>query len=102
MGDKTIIERIDPDLEELMERFFINTKLDLEKMQAALISEDFETLARLGHTAKGTGHGYGFTGMGEIGLALELAGKAEDIFQCREHVERMAYYIENVKVEFAE
>lgn len=100
MGEKPIIERIDSDLEELMERFFINTRTDLEKMQAALVAEDFETLARLGHTAKGTGHGYGFTGMGEIGLALELAGKAEDVEQCREHVERMTYYVENVKVEF--
>lgn len=102
VADDPIVERIDPDLEELMERFFINSKDDLVKMQEALAAKDFETLTRLGHTAKGTGYGYGFQGMGAIGANLEMAAKAADGAQSQTHVEHMAHYLENVKVEFGE
>ena len=100
MADIPITERIDPDLEELMERFFSNSRGDLRKMQVALDAGDFETLARLGHTAKGTGYGYGFRGMGDIGLKLEQAARERDMAQSREQVEHMAHYLANVKVDF--
>lgn len=102
MSDGLIIERIDADLEELMERFFDNSEKDLVKMRAALESDDMETLTRLGHTAKGTGYGYGFMGMGDIGLAMENAAKSGDRNEVEAMVERMAYYLENVQVEFGE
>lgn len=102
MADTPIIELIDPDLQELMERFFINSNEDLEEMKTSLASSDFETLARLGHTAKGTGFGYGFKGMGEIGADLEVAAKGGEKDECARQVERMAHYLANVKVEFGE
>lgn len=97
-----IIERIDPDLEVLMERFFVNSNEEVIAMRDALEARDFVTLTRLGHTAKGTGHGYGFTGMGEIGLALENAAKVNDEVESLAQVERMAHYLAHVKVEFGE
>lgn len=102
MADIPIIERIDPDLEELMDRFFVNSKNDVVKMQTAYEAEDFETLARLGHTAKGTGYGYGFRGMGDIGLKLEMAAKEGRLAECKEQIEKMTHYINNVRVEFGE
>lgn len=102
MNDDIIIERIDPDLEELMERFFTNSKSDLVKMETSLEAGDFETLARLGHTAKGTGYGYGFQGMGDIGLALEQAAKSADAGKSRELVAQMDHYLANVTVEFGD
>lgn len=100
MSDIPIIERIDPDLEELMERFFTNSQSDAERMREALEAKDFDTLARLGHTAKGTGYGYGFRGMGDIGLELETAAKEQDAQASREQIARMFHYLDNVKVEF--
>ena len=102
MADSPFIERIDPGLEELMERFFSSSKEDLEKMQSALDARDFKTLIRLGHTAKGTGYGYGFRGMGNIGMELEDAAKGQSEAEIRTQIERMAYYLDNVKVEFGE
>lgn len=83
-----------------MERFFTGSKDDADKMQAALEGKDFDVLKRLGHTAKGTGHGYGFSGMGQIGLALEGAAKAEDCEECQAQIDRMRHYLDTVKVEF--
>ncbi|QJB58072.1 Hpt domain-containing protein [Pseudodesulfovibrio sp. zrk46] len=102
MTGSPFVEHIDPDLEELMEKFFDNSKKDVIKMQAALEAGDFETLARLGHTAKGTGYGYGFRGMGDIGLELEMAAKSEDRVQAKQVTEKMSYYLDNVRVEFGE
>lgn len=100
MDNTPIVELIDPDLEELMERFFKNSNADVFKMQAALDAKDYETLRRLGHTAKGTGYGYGFKGMGDIGQQLELAAKDDDYLKSQKCIDKMAYYLANVKVEF--
>jgi len=102
MADGPIVERINPELEELMERFFEHSQKDVLTMQAALDAEDFKTLIRLGHTAKGTGYGYGFRGMGDIGVQLELAAKAEDCTRSQTCIDQMAYYLANVTVEFGE
>ncbi len=100
MDETPIIELIDPELEELMERFFNSSKADLADMQSALDLGDYDTLTRLGHTAKGTGYGYGFRGMGQIGQELEQAAKAGDKTGSQALVNRMGYYLANVKVEF--
>jgi len=102
MTEPPIIERIDADLEELMERFFASSHREVETMRAALAAGDFATLARLGHTAKGTGYGYGFRGMGDIGLALEKAVLAGDHAGAAVQVERMARYLATVRVEFVD
>ncbi|WP_285905400.1 Hpt domain-containing protein [Pseudodesulfovibrio pelocollis] len=100
MIETPIIERIDADLEELMERFFAGSHREVEAMRAALAEGDFTALARLGHTAKGTGYGYGFRGMGHIGLALESAALAKDHAESISQVERMARYLATVRVEY--
>ena len=102
MADGPIIERIDPELEELVDYFFKNSNEDLKKMQAALESRDYETLIRLGHTAKGTGYGYGFRGMGDIGMELEEAAKARNETEVRLQVEKMSHYFDNVQVDYGE
>lgn len=102
MADKPVVERIDPDLEVLMDRFFVNSKDDVQAMLSALETGDFATLTRLGHTAKGTGYGYGFRGMGDLGLAIENAAKGSDAELCRAEISRLAEYLNTVQVEYGE
>lgn len=97
-----IVEHIDSGLEELLDRFFELSRVDLDQMQAAVDNGDFETLVRLGHTAKGTGHGYGFHGMGDIGGAIEQAALGRDLEAVNSHVDRMRHYLENVQIKFIE
>ncbi|QGY40868.1 Hpt domain-containing protein [Pseudodesulfovibrio cashew] len=99
-GRNPIVEMIDPALEQLMERFFDSSHKDVDQMRMFLEAEDYSGLARLGHTAKGTGYGYGFRGMGDIGCHLETAARNEDRQGCAEHISRMKHYLDNVKVEF--
>ena len=100
MDGGPIIERIASDLEVLMERFLDNSNRDLDAMWSALDSGDLATLVRLGHTAKGTGYGYGMRGMGDIGLAIETAAKEGAADRCRDEIDRMAHYLANVTIEY--
>lgn len=100
MPDFPIVEHIDPDLKGLLERFFELSQGDLQQMRDAVEERDFDTLVRLGHTARGTGHGYGFTGMGQIGTAIEEAALGRDMESASAQVELMRRYLETVRVEF--
>jgi HPt (histidine-containing phosphotransfer) domain-containing protein len=91
-------ERIDAELEELIPLFLENTRKELDAMKASLDSEDFETLRRLGHSTKGAAFGYGFEGMGNIGLQIEDAAKAGSTSQAKVLVEELANYIDSVEI----
>jgi hypothetical protein len=47
---------------------------------------------------KGSGGGYGFDGITEIGLRLENAGKSSDIAAARAGVDDLEDYLRNVEV----
>lgn len=102
MSDFPLIEYINPDLEGLLERFFEVSRSDLSRMQAALDEEDFDTLSRLGHTTKGTGYGYGFTGMGDIGRTIEEAANERDGVTLQQQLSILKEYFDTVKIEFSE
>ena len=101
MPDFPLVEYIDPDLEVLIDRFFELSRVDLEMMRDAIGEGNFDTLVRLGHTVKGTGQGYGFTGMGEIGSAIEKAALGRDLNAAISSVDRMDHYLDNVEVKFS-
>jgi HPt (histidine-containing phosphotransfer) domain-containing protein len=94
------VERIPLDLEELLDRFFAVSRQDLERMRNALHLQDFKTLVRLGHTARGTGSGYGFKGMGMIGHEIEVAAQKRDSEALEKHMDTLAHYLDTVQVEF--
>ncbi|NDV19018.1 Hpt domain-containing protein [Pseudodesulfovibrio sp. JC047] len=102
MPDSPVVERIAPEFEALLPRFFEISKGDAEEMRTALNNGDFETLNRLGHTTRGTGCGYGFKGMGEIARSIELAAKARDFDKGQEQIGRLFRYLESVQIEFGE
>jgi|GEM_PF-887626 len=93
------VERIPSDLEALLDRFFDVSRQDLEQMRNALRARDFETLVRLGHTARGTGSGYGFKGMGRIGHEIEQAALKRDSDALKTHVDTLGHYLDTVQVE---
>lgn len=71
--------------------FLTNRRADLEKLSAALASQDFAAIQKIGHNCKGIGKGYGFPEISEIGATLEKAAIAMDarrVFQCIGDFER--------------
>lgn len=93
---------VDADLEPIMDRYFAIQQKELSLMDEAIVDGDAKTLSRLGHKLKGTGTSYGFPRLTELGLAIENAGKDEDLPKAQELISQARNYIENVEVVYQE
>ena len=58
--------------------FLANRRLDLKRMRVALAAKDFIVIQKIAHNCKGTGRGYGFPEISEMGAVIEKAAKALD------------------------
>ena len=102
MGSEKIIVNVDPDLEDLIPGFLGNRNSDLQKLRAALDGGETGTVQSIGHSLKGVGGGYGFSGLSEIGAALESAAKGNDSDAIRKQIDALADYLARVEVVFGQ
>ncbi|MCE5281438.1 MAG: Hpt domain-containing protein [Deltaproteobacteria bacterium] len=96
-GEKIVV-KIDPDLAELIPGYLENRTQDILQILEALERADFETIRTLGHGMKGSGGGYGFAPITEIGKVIETAAKEGKAGEIREGVESLRSYLEKVEV----
>ncbi len=74
-------------------------RADVAKLRAALDGGDYETIRTLGHQMAGTGGGYGFDAITEIGSALEESALAGDAARLRASIDDLDRYLNSVQVE---
>jgi signal transduction histidine kinase/ActR/RegA family two-component response regulator len=72
---------------------------DVRKLRAALEHGDLAAIRTLGHQMAGTGGGYGFEPITEIGNALEDAALASDTARMRASIEDLEHYLSAVRME---
>lgn len=95
-----IIVHVDPDLEPIIPRFLEIQQEHLETIGSGMVNADYPELERLGHTLKGSGAGYGFSRISELGRSIELAAKAKDMGQIRELTAQLEDYLQKVVIIF--
>ncbi len=100
-GEKIVVH-VDIDLEELIPGFLENRQTDIKSIQDAIESGDFETVKILGHSMKGSGGGYGFDGITDIGAVIEQAGKDNDAETAKKGINDLASYLDNVEIVYDE
>jgi HPt (histidine-containing phosphotransfer) domain-containing protein len=93
-----ILIHADPDLADLIPGFLDKRRTETAVMLTALDRSDFETVRILGHSMKGSGGGYGFEGISQIGAALEQAAKGNNAEEIRQHVRDLSGYLDRVEV----
>lgn len=96
-GEKIVVY-VDEDIEDLVPGFLQNRHSDVDAMGSALNDGDFDTVRVLGHSMKGSGGGYGFDGITDIGMSLEEAAKEENTDAIRKWITELSYYLERVEV----
>lgn len=96
-SDKIIVH-VDSDLEELIPGYLDNRRRDVQSMLEALARGDYETIRVLGHSMKGSGGGYGFDPITEIGSCLERAAKARDREGLQKWVGELLSYLDGIEV----
>ncbi|MBU2521344.1 MAG: Hpt domain-containing protein [Desulfobacteraceae bacterium] len=99
-NEAKIIVRVDAEIEDLVPGFLQNRQNDIKKILEALDVGDYETIRVLGHSMKGSGGGYGFDAITDIGLSLEQAAKAKNSEEVRKWAEELSNYLENVEVAY--
>jgi CheY-like chemotaxis protein/HPt (histidine-containing phosphotransfer) domain-containing protein len=93
-----ILIRVDPELEAAIPGFLESRRQDLTSLREALERGDFETIRRLGHRMRGSGAGYGFEAITQIGEVLEQAGRhrtPDAVLRC---LAELADYLERVEI----
>ena len=93
-----IIARIDADLIDLVPGYIENRRKDVLAILDALGRGDMESVRILGHSMKGSGGGYGFHAVSEVGAALEQAAKASDGDAVTRALARLQDYLARVEV----
>ncbi|HEY7160285.1 MAG TPA: Hpt domain-containing protein, partial [Acidobacteriota bacterium] len=100
-ADKVVIHA-DPEIADLIPKFLDNRQKDINLIESALEKNDFDAIRMLGHSMKGSGGGYGFDGVTEIGKNLEEAAKEANSDKIRNGVHELAEYLRRVEVIYDE
>lgn len=96
--DLPISIRVDPEIAALVPGFLANRHKDIVSLLDAVNQGDFETARILGHSMKGSGGGYGFDGITDIGAEIETAAKQNDSVTIRSQVKALSRYLARVRV----
>ena len=100
MSDKIHVT-VMKDLESLIPRFLDRRHKEIVAFRAQLAAGDFEALRLGGHSLKGSGGGYGFQQLTNIGAAIEIAAKAKDAAAIEPLLAQYADYMLRVEVTYA-
>ena len=98
MDSQSIVVRVDEDLIELIPHYFANRRKDIEAVSRALGDEDYESISTLGHTMKGSGGGFGFDQISDIGSGLEEAAMGHDSARVRQWLDKLQDFLNRVHV----
>ena len=95
-----IVVRVDIDIEDLIPGYLEMTRADVKSLQAALDAGEYETVGRIGHSLKGSGGGYGFDAISEIGRKIEQLSKSRAHGDLALLAGELGLYLDRVKVVF--
>lgn len=89
-------------LAEIIPLFLANKQLDMAKITACLKEKDYATIEILGHRMKGSGAGYGFLPITEMGGFLEKAAQKHEDGEIERLVCDLSEYLSSVEVVYEE
>ncbi|MCX5826631.1 MAG: Hpt domain-containing protein [Deltaproteobacteria bacterium] len=96
--EEKIVVFVDEDLQDLIPGYLENRLKDIAAIQEYLVQGDYEAIRSVGHKMKGSGGGYGFDEITNIGRAIEEAAKIEHREEIISQTEAMKAYMEQLEV----
>ena len=96
MKDLGVVPLSNPKLAARIPVFLSNRRKDVVTMRDALARDDWKTVERLGHSMRGTGAGYGFQVITDIGAAIEREAGNTDRAATRRSVDALSSYLDAV------
>ncbi len=84
-------------IQALVPGYLRNRRRDIDTIRAALRKSDLQSIQRLGHNMKGTGKGYGFPPLSEIGRCIERAAIEGDAQSLQQLVKDLEAFLDRVE-----
>ncbi len=98
-GEKIYVS-IDADLKELIPGYIENRLEDIKSISELLRDGDYENIRILGHSMKGSGGGYGFDRISEIGETIEDAAMEKNPGAIRNCIDELSTYLNSVVISY--
>lgn len=92
------VVRIPAELERLVPGYLERRRAEVRELREATAGGDLRALEQFGHALMGTGGGYGFERLTELGRDLESRAAEDDLEECARLVEAVADYLDRVEV----
>ena len=96
----TFIVDIDRELAYLIPEYLEGRKRDIVSIRKALQERDFETIRIIGHNMRGTGGGYGFNELTDIGSEIQQWALAKNTLELERVAGRLHDYLERVSIRY--
>lgn len=93
---------IPAEIEPLIPNYLAKRHADIGRMRAALDVGDLPGLREIGHAIKGSGGGYGFDRLTELGWEIEQAATHGDAETSARAVDAMDDFLQRVEVEYGD
>ena len=97
-NEDRILVRIDPDIADLIPEYLEHCREDLASARQAVEKGDHAAIEVIGHGLKGSGGGYGFDKLTEIGARLEQAAKSADSKAEADCLREIEQYLDRVEI----
>jgi HPt (histidine-containing phosphotransfer) domain-containing protein len=89
---------IDSDLEFLIPQFLENREEDIKKLEKLLKKSEFDQIRIIGHSLKGSGGGYGFDYLTEIGNQIEQEAELKNENKIENLISELKNYLNNIEI----
>jgi HPt (histidine-containing phosphotransfer) domain-containing protein len=96
--DSKVVEHAPEGIEELIPGYLRNRHADLHALAEALGRGDYDAMRIVGHNMKGTGSGYGFAEISNIGKDLEAAAKERSDDGLRGQISNLSEFLNRMQV----
>jgi HPt (histidine-containing phosphotransfer) domain-containing protein len=93
---------IDPDLEFLIPQFLKNREEDIKNLEKLLNESEFDQIRIIGHSMKGSGGGYGFDYLTEIGAQIEKEAELNNKDEINNLISELKSYLNNLEIVYQE
>jgi CheY-like chemotaxis protein len=96
----TGVVHVDASLAELVPGFLDNRRTDLDAIASAVARGDYDNVRILGHNMRGSGTGYGFTRITELGASLEQAAGRREAGEIVARAAELTRYLDGLHVKY--
>lgn len=93
---------IDPDLEFLIPKFLENREEDINNLERLLKEAEYDQIRIIGHSMKGSGGGYGFDYLTELGSQIEKNAELKNEKELNKLIIELKNYLDNLEIVYQE